>query len=266
MRMPRRPQKRTAERRRQQPQSLIAIDPLVGPGNPPHRHPPCPKTDQSRQHHCMVSLATCTSSPRSESAHQTKYATVMLSFNIWLPMRNGWTRSVFVSQARAEHLGVVPSDAFAANGAPPEAVRVGLGGPVTRTQVERGLAFLSHLLERQPGVRRDVAEEGERLPSSEATFGAQLDSPNDDGIHNASENPRLKSCGRSCDVSLSENCRHGSGRWGSAPRIVLVWDIFIRVFHWLIVALVAAAYATLATQLDGLARMGRRRGPHPGAV
>jgi cytochrome b len=31
---------------------------------------------------------------------------------------------------------------------------------------------------------------------------------------------------------------------GSAPRIVLVWDIFIRVFHWLIVALVAAAYAT----------------------
>jgi cytochrome b len=31
---------------------------------------------------------------------------------------------------------------------------------------------------------------------------------------------------------------------GTAPRTVLVWDIFIRVFHWLIVALVAAAYAT----------------------
>jgi DNA-binding transcriptional MocR family regulator len=61
--------------------------------------------------------------------------------NIWLPMRNGWTRSVFVSQARTSGLGVVPSDAFAANGAPPEAVRVGLGGPITRTQVERGLAF-----------------------------------------------------------------------------------------------------------------------------
>ena len=52
---------------------------LVGPGNPPHRHPPCPKTDQSRQHHCMVSLATCASSRRSESAHQSKYATVMLA-------------------------------------------------------------------------------------------------------------------------------------------------------------------------------------------
>ncbi len=31
---------------------------------------------------------------------------------------------------------------------------------------------------------------------------------------------------------------------GTAPRIVLVWDISIRVFHWLIVALVVAAYAT----------------------
>src|ERR1700688_1291818 len=30
----------------------------------------------------------------------------------------------------------------------------------------------------------------------------------------------------------------------TARRIVLVWDIPIRVFHWLIVALVAAAYAT----------------------
>src|ERR1700749_145360 len=80
--MPRRPQKRTAERPAQQPQSLIAIDPLVGPGNPPHRHPPCPKTDQSRQHHCMVSLATCASSRRSESPHQTKYATVMLALQL----------------------------------------------------------------------------------------------------------------------------------------------------------------------------------------
>ena len=58
------------------------------------------------------------------------YLSDPLSFNIWLPMRNGWTRSVFVGQARTSGLGVVPSDAFAANGAPPEAVRVGLGGPL----------------------------------------------------------------------------------------------------------------------------------------
>ena len=31
---------------------------------------------------------------------------------------------------------------------------------------------------------------------------------------------------------------------GTPPRVVLVWDFPVRVFHWLIVALVAAAYAT----------------------
>jgi cytochrome b len=49
--------------------------------------------------------------------------------------------------------------------------------------------------------------------------------------------------GRYCDNLLSESADTGQAM-GSAPRIVLVWDIFIRVFHWLIVALVAAAYAT----------------------
>src|SRR5271163_110321 len=80
--MPRRPQKRTAERRRQRPQSPIAIDPLVGPGNPPHRHPPCAKTDQPRSRRCMVHLATRTSSHRSKSSYQAKYATVMLALQL----------------------------------------------------------------------------------------------------------------------------------------------------------------------------------------
>src|SRR5258708_19837465 len=39
-------------------QDRTAIDPLVGPGNPPHRHPPCPKTDQPRSRHCMFRLPT----------------------------------------------------------------------------------------------------------------------------------------------------------------------------------------------------------------
>ena len=78
------------------------------------------------------------------------YLSDPLSFNVWLPMSNGWTRSVFVSQMRVTGLGIVPSDAFTASGAPPEAVRVGLGGPLTRTQVERGLAFIAHAMERAP--------------------------------------------------------------------------------------------------------------------
>ena len=49
--------------------------------------------------------------------------------------------------SRQTGLGVIASDAFTAAGAPPEAVRVGLGGPVTRTQIERGLAFIAHALD-----------------------------------------------------------------------------------------------------------------------
>jgi DNA-binding transcriptional MocR family regulator len=78
------------------------------------------------------------------------YLSDPLSFNLWLPLRNGWTRSVFVNHVRSAGLGVVPSDAFVAAGAPPEAVRVGLGGPVSRAQVERGLELISHALETKP--------------------------------------------------------------------------------------------------------------------
>jgi len=78
------------------------------------------------------------------------YLSDPLSFNIWLPLRNGWTRSVFVNHVRSAGLGVVPSDAFVAAGVAPEAVRVGLGGPVGRTQVERGLELISHTLDTKP--------------------------------------------------------------------------------------------------------------------
>ena len=78
------------------------------------------------------------------------YLSDPLSFNIWLPLRNGWTRSVFVNHVRAAGLGVVPSDPFVVAGAAPEAVRVGLGGPVARSQVERGLELISHTLETRP--------------------------------------------------------------------------------------------------------------------
>jgi DNA-binding transcriptional MocR family regulator len=78
------------------------------------------------------------------------YLSDPLSFNLWLPMRMGWTRSAFAAHVRGTGLGVVTSDAFTAAGAPSEAVRVGLGGPVTRAQVERGLEFMAHALESPP--------------------------------------------------------------------------------------------------------------------
>jgi len=48
---------------------------------------------------------------------------------------------------------------------------------------------------------------------------------------------------RYCDKLPSEYAETVK-RMPTAPRVVLVWDAPIRLFHWLIVALVAAAYAT----------------------
>ncbi len=73
-----------------------------------------------------------------------------LSFNIWLPLPHGWTRSTFGSYMRASGLGVVASDAFAVDGAPPEAVRVCLGGPIARPQLLTALEFMAHALEGPP--------------------------------------------------------------------------------------------------------------------
>lgn len=78
------------------------------------------------------------------------YRADMLSFNIWLPLPHGWTRSTFSAHMRATSLGTVTSDAFAVDAAPPEAVRVGLGGPMSRSQLQTALEFMAHALEGPP--------------------------------------------------------------------------------------------------------------------
>ncbi len=69
-----------------------------------------------------------------------------ISFNIWLPLDNGWTRSTFGSHMRAAGIGVVASDAFTVNGPAAEAVRVCLGGPITRARLQSSLEFMAHAL------------------------------------------------------------------------------------------------------------------------
>lgn len=73
-----------------------------------------------------------------------------LSFNIWLPLTRGWTRSAFIGHVRSYGLGVVASDAFTVEGPPAEAVRVGLGGPISRAKLAEGLEFMGHALESSP--------------------------------------------------------------------------------------------------------------------
>lgn len=73
-----------------------------------------------------------------------------ISFNIWLPLANGWTRSTFGSHMRNSGIGVVASDAFTVDGLAPEAVRVCLGGPITRDRLKGALDFMAHALEGPP--------------------------------------------------------------------------------------------------------------------
>src|SRR5450432_1880553 len=73
----RRQKKRNAGPRQKQKQPHAVINPLVNPGNPPHRHQTRPKADPTRTHHRMVTVAQ--SSPSSSSAlSPQKTATVML--------------------------------------------------------------------------------------------------------------------------------------------------------------------------------------------
>ncbi len=80
----------------------------------------------------------------------SRYRSDPISFNIWLPLGNGWTRATFGGHMRNAGIGVVASDAFTVEGAAPEAVRVCLGGPISRDALKGALDFMAHALEGPP--------------------------------------------------------------------------------------------------------------------
>lgn len=73
-------------------------------------------------------------------------------FHLWLSLPPPWTRSAFVGHTRTTGIGIVASDAFVTDGTAPEAVRVCLGGPASRTQVRDALEFMAHALEGSPSM------------------------------------------------------------------------------------------------------------------
>ncbi len=73
-------------------------------------------------------------------------------FHIWLRLPEPWSCSAFVGHTRATGIGVVSSHPFNVTGAPPEAVRVCLGGPSHRTTVRSALEFIAHSLAEQPAL------------------------------------------------------------------------------------------------------------------
>jgi DNA-binding transcriptional MocR family regulator len=97
---------------------------------------------------------------RQESMERQRLVTAILpagtyradpiGFHLWLSLPKAWTRSAFVGHTRSTGVSVVASDAFATDGAPPEAVRVCLGGPADRFAVRSALEFMAHALAESP--------------------------------------------------------------------------------------------------------------------
>jgi DNA-binding transcriptional MocR family regulator len=97
---------------------------------------------------------------RRESMERQRLVTAILprkmyradpvGFHLWLSLPEPWTRSAFVGHTRSTGVSVVASDAFITEGAPPEAVRVCLGGPADRGAVRSALEFMAHALAESP--------------------------------------------------------------------------------------------------------------------
>ena len=88
----------------------------------------------------------------TEIMPQGSYRADPLSFNMWVPLPKPWTRSGFVEHMRSTGIGVVASDAFVASGTAPDAVRICLGGPVSRPQVKGALEYIAHALVESPAL------------------------------------------------------------------------------------------------------------------
>lgn len=75
-----------------------------------------------------------------------------LSFNIWLTLPRPWTRASFITRMRPRPIGIVASDAFTVEGPPQEAVRLGLGGPLSTDELRDALEFAAHVLQHSPAL------------------------------------------------------------------------------------------------------------------
>ncbi|CUR45726.1 Transcriptional regulator, GntR family domain / Aspartate aminotransferase [Alloalcanivorax xenomutans] len=87
----------------------------------------------------------------NENLSGADYQTHPEAFHVWLRMPGAWSRVAFAARMRAQGINVVVSDAFAVNGKPPEAVRLCLGGPISRQELAHALHLIADTLD-QPGA------------------------------------------------------------------------------------------------------------------
>lgn len=68
-------------------------------------------------------------------------------FHFWLPLGSSWSVVEFASYLRTQGVGVVAAAAFATDANPPDAVRVCLGGPMSRDDCDDALRLIAETLE-----------------------------------------------------------------------------------------------------------------------
>ncbi|MCP3959889.1 MAG: PLP-dependent aminotransferase family protein [bacterium] len=77
--------------------------------------------------------------------------------HVWLPLPRPWRADDFVLQARRRGVGVTGAETFVVGRATaPHAVRVCLGTPTSREEVERGLGLLAEMLAGAPEVGASI--------------------------------------------------------------------------------------------------------------
>ena len=67
-------------------------------------------------------------------------------FHLWLPLNSAWSVVEFASYLRTRGVGVVASAAFSTDGDPPDAVRICLGGPLSRDDCDNALRLIADTL------------------------------------------------------------------------------------------------------------------------
>lgn len=68
------------------------------------------------------------------------------ALNLWLRLPEGVSRADVVARMHGIHIGILPSDPFVVTGERPEALRICLGGPISREKLRAGLSHLANTL------------------------------------------------------------------------------------------------------------------------
>ncbi|HEY9546626.1 MAG TPA: PLP-dependent aminotransferase family protein [Solimonas sp.] len=87
---------------------------------------------------------------------RAEYAAHPDGFHLWLKVPEPWSRAGFTEYLRASGIGVVASDAFVVGIQAPEAVRICLGGPMSRVECGHWLEIIEDTVGQMPALTSRV--------------------------------------------------------------------------------------------------------------